>query len=71
MAKAECVHSTLRGDLPVHTRHRRQPLREYIVEAAAIATILISSAFIGCLLVTHAEGKIAHRCALDLRSITQ
>ena len=45
----------------------KTPLREYLVEAAAIAFIPIAAGIASCLIAAHLENKIAARCAVDLQ----
>jgi hypothetical protein len=43
------------------------PLRTYLIDALAIAVILLSGGIASCLIASNLEGKIAHHCALELQ----
>jgi hypothetical protein len=76
MPKADRVHSTPPtstpiADDPVNAATYRTPLREYIIEGAAVVFILLSAGVTSCLIAAHLEGKIAAQCAVSLQKAVQ
>ena len=45
----------------------KTPFREHLIDAVAIAVILLSGGIASCLIASNLEGKIAHHCAVELQ----